>query len=98
MVFAEDITTDLVGGDAGLLLRLLNQRAKDALANNNYTKVVDGEVVPQSQYQYGKHYSLGDIVELQSPSGLTTPARITEYIRSQDANGQRAYPTVSVIG
>lgn len=97
MVFADDITTDKVGGSAAVLLQMLNQRAKDALANNNYTKVVDGEVVPQSQYQYGKDYKLGDIVELQSLSGLTSKARVTEYIRTQDSTGERAYPTISVI-
>ena len=97
LVFADDLTTDKVGGSAAVLLQVLNQRAKDALANNNYTKVVDGEVVPQAQYQYGVHYNLGDIVELQSYSGLLTNARVTEYIRSQDEKGERAYPTISVI-
>lgn len=75
----------------------LIQRGKDALANNNYTRVVDGEVVPQSDFQFGVHYNLGDIVQLQGYSQLTQKARITEYIRSQDSSGERAYPTVSVI-
>lgn len=97
MVFADDLTTDKVGGSASVLLQVLNQRAKDALANNNYVKVVDGEVVPQVQYQFGRDYGLGDIVELQSLRGLLQKARITEYIRSQDQNGERAYPTISVI-
>lgn len=70
---------------------------KNVLANNNYTKVVDGEVVPQPQFQFGVHYNLGDIVQLQGHSEIVQNARITEYIRSQDATGERAYPTVSVI-
>jgi hypothetical protein len=97
LVFADDLTTDKVGGSASVLLSILNQRAKDALANNNYIKTVDGEVVPQAQFQYGKDYGLGDIVELQSFSGLLQNARITEYIRTQDSTGERAYPTISVI-
>ena len=97
MVFADDITTDLVGGDKAVLVQLLTQRAKDALANNNYVKMVDGELVPQSQFQYGRDYGLGDIIELQGPSGLVQNARITEYIRAQDSTGEREYPTVSVI-
>lgn len=97
LVFADDLTTDKVGGSAAVLLSILNQRAKDALANNNYIKTVDGEVVPQSQFQYGRDYGLGDIVELQSFSGLLSKARVTEYIRTQDATGERAYPTISVI-
>lgn len=97
LVFADDLTTDKVGGSAAVLLAILNQRAKDALANNNYVKVVDGEIVPQNQFEYGKDYGLGDIVELQSFSGSLQKARVTEYIRTQDVTGERAYPTISVI-
>jgi len=97
LVFADDLTTDKVGGSAAVLISILNQRAKDALANNNYIKTVDGEVVPQSQFQYGRDYGMGDIVELQSFSGLLSRARVTEYIRTQDNTGERAYPTISVI-
>lgn len=76
---------------------VLDMSARDALANNTFTRVVDGEVVPQGEYKYGTHYQLGDVIELQSYSGNLQKARVTEYIRSQDATGERAYPTVSVI-
>lgn len=75
----------------------LTQKAKDALANNNYTKIVDGEIVPQNDFVFGANYKLGDIVELEGTSGIRTKARVTEYIRTQDATGERGYPTVSVI-
>lgn len=81
----------------GDIVAVLNEKARDALANNNYTKVVDGEVVPQPDAQYGVHYGLGDIVELQSNSGAYQPARITEYIRTHDSSGEKAYPTVTVL-
>lgn len=98
MVFCDDITSESVGGSGTELDEVLNQRARDALANNNYVKILDGEVIPQEDSQYGTHYVLGDIVELQGHSGFVQRARITEYIRSQDSSGERAYPTVSVIG
>lgn len=79
------------------LTSLMIQKAKDALANNNFTKVVDGEVVPQSQFKYGTDYKLGDIIELKGLDDVAQHAQITEYIRSKDATGERAYPTVSVI-
>lgn len=97
MVFAEDISEEQIAGDLPLLNALLAQRARDALANNNYTRIVDGEVVPQSQYKYGVHYKLGDVIELQGYSEIISKARITEYIRSQDETGERAYPTVSIV-
>ena len=97
MVFAEDITTDQIGGSAPVLLNILNQRATDALETYKFTKFVDGEIVPTSQFQYGVDYNLGDVIEVQGHSGIIQHARITEYIRSQDSAGEKAYPTVEMI-
>jgi hypothetical protein len=96
---ATDITVDQVDpAVAGVTLAsLLTQKAKDLLANNNYTKIVDGEVVPQAQFKYGRDYNLGDIIELKGQDNTTQHAQITEYIRVKDATGERAYPTVSVV-
>jgi hypothetical protein len=75
----------------------LAQNAKDALANHNYILAVDGQTSPNLDYQFGTDYGLGDIIELESLTGLISKARITEYIRSQDATGEKSYPTISVI-
>ena len=97
MVLAEDINdADVVNGAAQLNAILL-QRAKDALANNNYVRLADGQIVPQSGYDYGTHFSLGDIIELRASSGLPSLARVSEFIRTQDGTGYKAYPTLSVI-
>jgi hypothetical protein len=93
---ASDISSDMVGGGV-TLTSLMTQAANDALANNNFTKVVDGEVVPQTQYKYGVDYNLGDFIELKGEDNVVLVANVTEYIRSKDATGERAYPTVSVI-
>lgn len=97
MVFADDITTDEIGGDPVLLKEILGRRAQDALANHNFVKMVDGEIVPQNDYQFGVDYMLGDIIEIQGLSGALQNARVTEYIRSQDAQGEKAYPTISIV-
>lgn len=73
------------------------ERGKQALAEHNYVKIVDGEVTPASDYEFGIDYNLGDIVKVQGYSGLTQNVRVTEYIRSQDVDGERAYPTVEAI-
>lgn len=98
LVFAEDITTDMVGGSSTNLVNILNSRALDGLNANRYVMAVDGEIVPESQFQYGAHYNLGDIVEVEGYTGVIQNARVTEYIRSQDAAGQKAYPTIEMIG
>jgi hypothetical protein len=91
------ITLESCGALFSTYKKLMDAEARNALANNNYTKVVDGEVVPQSEFVYGTHYNLGDIIELQDQYGYIQKARVTEYIRSKDASGSRAYPTVSVL-
>jgi hypothetical protein len=40
---------------------------------------------------------LGDIIEVQGNSDIVSTARVTEYIHSQDAAGEKAYPTVTMI-
>jgi hypothetical protein len=98
LTFEEDITTDLIGGDANVLTSLLNTRAHNALANNPFSRAIDGQIVPLHQYQYGIDYSLGDIIEVQGNSGVVQSSMVTEYIRSQDSGGEKAYPTVAMLG
>lgn len=88
--------TSIVVGPADIAA-FLEQNAKDALANNNYIRAIDGQSSPTSDYKYGVHYGLGDVIELEGLTGTISKARITEYIRSQDQTGEREYPTISVI-
>lgn len=73
------------------------QNARDALANHNYIRAVDGQTSPNNDYKFGIHYGLGDLIELMSFTGSISKARITEYIRSHDESGEKAYPTISVV-
>jgi hypothetical protein len=73
------------------------QNAKDSFANHNYIQAIDGQSSPISDYKYGEHYGLGDIIELEGLTGLLSKARVTEYIRSQDKTGEKEYPTISVL-
>jgi hypothetical protein len=88
-------STIVVGPDDILAFR--DQAAKDALANNNYIQAIDGQSSPASDYKFGEHYGLGDVIELEGLTGLISKARVTEYIRSQDKTGIKEYPTISVI-
>lgn len=97
MIFCDDITAEDVNSDVPRLTRILNKRAADALVNNNYARLLDGQIVPQLGFQYGTDYKLGDIVELKSASGLAQKARITEYIWAKDERGTVAYPTLSIV-
>lgn len=98
LVFAEDVTTDQVGGSQSNLVDILNSRARDARTANHFVKAIDGEIVPLNQFKYGIHYNLGDIIEVQGNSEVVQTSRVTEYIRAQDAAGEKAYPTVAMLG
>lgn len=73
------------------------QHAKDALANNNYIRAIDGQTSPENEFKFGVDYGLGDLIELEGLTGNIAKARVTEYIRSQDKSGEREYPTISVV-
>lgn len=98
MTFEEDLTTDVIGGDAGILLNILFYRAFEALYAFRFAKIIDGEIVPTGQYEYGVDYNLGDIIEIQGHSGIINAARVVEYIRSKDSVGEKAYPTLEMLG
>jgi hypothetical protein len=83
--------------DAGDIAAFRAQIAKDALANNNYIRAIDGEVSRTNEYVFGTDYDLGDIIELEGLTGTIQKARVTEYIRAHDSTGERAYPTLSVL-
>lgn len=75
----------------------ITQNAKDALANHNYIRAIDGEVSRSNEHIFGTDYGLGDILELEGLTGIIQKARVTEYIRAQDNKGERAYPTLAVV-
>lgn len=73
------------------------QVAKDAFANANYIKSIDGQTNPGNEYVYGIDFGMGDVIELEGLTGVITKARITEHIRSQDQYGEKSFPTISVL-
>jgi hypothetical protein len=56
---------------------------------------VDAQISPNINFKYGKDYHLGDRVMVQGRYGTRDVKWVTEFIRSQDANGEQAFPTLS---
>ena|GEM_PF-3094079 len=79
------------------LERILDDRANKELRQNDRIQTVDGEVAPTNLFQYGKDYFLGDLIEVQGNTDKTEVSRVTEYIRTQDADGEKSYPTVEAV-
>ena len=75
---------------------LMDQQAREALAEHRAFTAFDGEVSTRSQHKYGLDYFLGDIVELQNRDGTSQKMRVTEQIFSSDGEGDKSYPTLTV--
>lgn len=96
-IIADASDVDQANYTATTIKPVLDQRARTALANNNYVRMTSGQLVPQDNFVYGTDYTLGDVIELRGDDGLASSARITEYIRSQNSTGISAYPTLTAI-
>lgn len=91
------VKADDISEPAGATLNaLLTQRGKETLAEHRPILAFDGEVPQFGSYIYGQDYALGDLVEMQNSDGVSTNMRVTEQIFVSDAEGERAYPTLTM--
>lgn len=107
MIFTDDIRSakdldevdpqDTLAKQRAELRDVLNDRADKELKQNPNIQTVDGEVAPTNLFQYGQDYALGDLIEVQGNTDVVDISRVTEYIRSQDVSGEKAYPTVVAV-
>lgn len=67
------------------------------LYKNNATALFGGEVAVQVAAGYNKTYFLGDIIKLVGEYGLSQNVRVAEFIRSEDATGEKAFPTFEAV-
>lgn len=77
---------------------ILKDEMSRALSQAHETAIFDGSVnQDRNPYVYGVDYFLGDIVRTVGDYGLDSSSRVTEFIRSQDKTGYKAFPTLSTI-
>jgi hypothetical protein len=72
-------------------------RALIELYKYNATALFDGQIGEQVAASYNRDYFLGDIIRLDGEYGLTENVRVSEFIRSADSTGNKAYPTFEVV-
>lgn len=93
LVLARDIE-----GTSANETKMLTARAVAELGKHRKTAIFEGEVSPDIPYKYGTHYFIGDTVKCHAEYGVDQNMRVVEYIRVEDGTGERAFPTLSVIG
>lgn len=55
-----------------------------------------GDISSLSPFKYKTHYDLGDKVSLYGDYGKTAVMMVSEYVRTQDVNGDRGFPGLVV--
>ena len=87
---------DIEDGDPDASTKM-TRKGSEELAKARNVVAFDGELAQTSQYVYGTHYNLGDLVELRNDSGTSSIMRVTEQIFVSDKEGVRSYPTHSLF-
>lgn len=73
---------------------VIDTELKQFLIDHAFAHLIDGEISSLTPLEYGTDFNLGDIVAMQGYSKDIIAGQITEFIRSKDASGEKAFPTV----
>lgn len=83
--------------DTRVVFDALNSLAKSTLEQSILIEAVDGDIVANNMFQYGRDYTLGDIVELEGIDGTISAIRVTEHIISEDSGGEKGSVTTGSL-
>lgn len=75
----------------------LIQEGQEDLAENKFEKLFEGECDTTNTFVYDKDFFMGDIVQVKNEYGAESKSRVIEFIRSEDPNGKKAYPTFEIV-
>lgn len=89
------------GGDAGdneqtAFIAALVQKGEVELAKHRRTQLFDAQITPITNYKYGWHYDLGDLVTMEGQYDFTQKMQVIEHTRTEDEEGDRGYPALIV--
>ena len=79
--------------DAATYENLLKEDGTQQLAELIATKNIDGEIAPAYNFELGRDYFLGDIVQIANEYGYSMQPRIVEVIESWAPEGYTCVPT-----
>lgn len=76
---------------------LLELEGYDKLSETRDNEVVDGSVAENYQFQFGKDFQLGDIVQVVTNLGKSFVSRVTEVALTIDREGSQLIPTFTNV-
>lgn len=75
----------------------LEKYGRDELKAQKSNDSFDAEIALLGSVRYHRDYDIGDIIQFDNTYGVDKTARITEYVRNEDDNGYREYPTFTPL-
>lgn len=75
----------------------LEKYGKDELKTQKSNDSFNAEIALLNSVQYHRDYDIGDLIQFDNVYGVDRTARITEYVRNEDDNGYREYPTFTPL-
>lgn len=76
----------------------LDTKGREYLEDHRHLSVFDGESDDATATGFGDRFYLGDIVQIDDSDLISSPARIVEFIRSDDEqNGVQNFPALRII-
>ena len=100
-VDARDISSTVDGGtlsDAQYMAQLTN-RGNEKLADkkNKMVQEISADLISTGNYEYGRDYFMGDIVQIANQYGVEAKARVVEMIHTEDETGITNIPSFTII-
>lgn len=75
----------------------LEKYGKDELKTQKSNDSFNAEIALLNSVHYHRDYDIGDLIQFDNVYGVNRTARITEYVRNEDDNGYREYPTFTPL-
>ena len=72
---------------------VLKKEGDNSFEALNIQTSMESEVEPRLQFEYGRDFFIGDIVQIKDASGNTAKSRVKEFIISHSSSGYEEYPT-----
>jgi hypothetical protein len=73
------------------------QDARRELKKTRKISLFSGDASPNAPYVFKQDYNLGDTVALRGQRGFSSTAIVSEYVRTEDAEGDRGYPGFEIV-
>lgn len=93
----DEAKAESLAQNTALYRQQLEQKGKDELAKTYITESFEGEIEAVRQYEYGRDFFIGDVVQVRDSYGKEASSRITEVVHSHDLNGEVLTPTFTTL-